>query len=198
LVQPALARLRQQRQLAEPRQPGIGVGQGGRLGRPERVQVRGRAHDRPGLVSDEHGALHAEAPGEGEQVAHGDRPPRGHRLLERAVRPDQHPTVGQLGQQLVDRPVQFEQAGVDQREDDGSRDRLGHGRDAEERVAPHRRPADGHHSCRRNVEDVAVRDAGHHARCLSLVNRARGDLVDSIHARPGLAAWEGGRPIRSV
>ena len=57
---------------------------------------------------------HAEAHAKGEQVAHRDRPPRRHGVVERAVEPLQDSAVGQLRQQPIDRLVQPQPALLDQ------------------------------------------------------------------------------------
>jgi hypothetical protein len=50
----------------------------------------------------------------------------------------QHPAVGQLGKQVVDRVVEPEPALLDEDERGHRGDRLGHRRDAEDAVGPHR------------------------------------------------------------
>ena len=44
----------------------------------------------------------------GEHVAHGDRSLRGHRLVDRTGRVDEHAAVGQLGQQVVHLVIELE------------------------------------------------------------------------------------------
>ena len=63
---------------------------------------------------------------------------RRHGVVERPVEPLQHPAVGELGQQPIDRLVQPQLALLDQDHRRHRRDRLGHRGDAEDRVAPHR------------------------------------------------------------
>ena len=83
----------------------------------------------------------AQAEGEGEQIAQRDRPFRRHGVVDRAFEAFQHAPVGKLGQQSVDGIVEAQLALLDQDHRRGRRHRLGHGGDAEDRVAPHRRVA---------------------------------------------------------
>jgi len=93
VVHPPLARLMHQGQTTQACEELVGrerkrirPGSQPRLGHGllDRVTVR-KLHDR------------AEAQPEGEQVAQGDGPVRGHRVVERPVDAAQHPAVGQLG-----------------------------------------------------------------------------------------------------
>jgi len=59
-------------------------------------------HDRPWLARGEHLHRHPEAEREREQIAGGDRPLGRHCLVERPARPDEHTTVGELGEEPVD------------------------------------------------------------------------------------------------
>jgi hypothetical protein len=139
--------------------------------------LSGRRHDRPGLRPAEHRPLHPETPGEGQQVADGHGTFGLDGVVERAVGAAQHPAPGQFRQEPVHRLVQAQPAVLDQAEDHHRRDRLGHRRDAEHGVFPHRRPVHRHGPGRRDVRLVPVSDRGHHPGRLPLRHCRLDDLL---------------------
>ncbi len=141
VVHPSLARLMHQGQRAEAADPRVGCGLGLRPGRahPDPLLAhRLLDRERVGRRHDD-----AEAQPEGQQIAQGDRPARGHRVVDRPLEPAQDPAVGQLGQQPVHRLVEPQPALLHKDQGRDGRDRLGHGGDAEDRVALHRPPTVG-------------------------------------------------------
>jgi hypothetical protein len=140
VVGPAPARLRHQRQLAEPPQPLVRGRRARRVGRPHADRpLVGRGHHRHlGRV----GHHLAEAHREREQVTYGDRALGRHGVVERRVEPGEHPPAGELGEQVVDRVVEPQHALLDQHQRGDRGDRLGHRGDPEDRVPGDRRAAD--------------------------------------------------------
>ena len=179
VVHPALARLVHQRERAEAADPLVRRGRGLRARHPlPEFQLGQRVGDRHGSGR---GRDNAEAHGEGEQVPDGDRPVRGHRVVELGVRPLQHLPVGQLGQQPVHRLVQPEQAFLDQDHGRGRGDRLGHRRDAEDRVAAHRLlRVRGHRADRVDVPLAPARDERHEAGHLAPLDVAGHHVVQTL------------------
>ena len=105
----------------------------------------------------------------------------GHRVVQLGVRPLQHPPVGQLGQQPVHRLVQPEQAFLDQDHGRDRGDRLGHRRDAEDRVAPHRLlRVRGHRADRVDVPLAPARDERHEAGHLASLDVAGHHVVQTL------------------
>ena len=83
---------------------------------------------------------HAVAEAERQHVVHRDGADGWHRrAVDRAERIEEHLSIGELGQQVVDRVVEAQPALLDQHERGHRRDRLAHRRDAEHRVALDRR-----------------------------------------------------------
>ena len=167
VVEPPLTGLRQQGQLAEPGDPGIGVHEGVRLRRTDRGQpgLRRRRDDRPRLGCQKHLHGHPEPERERQQPPHRHRTRGGKRVVERAVHPAEHPAVRQLRQQPVNRLIQVEQALADQSQRRRRRDRLRRRRDPEQRSALNRPPADREPSERLDVHLVAMchqRDQSRH------------------------------------
>ena len=136
MLQPPLAGLADERQRRQPAHPLVGRRRhlglrwaGAQVEHGHRLEHRLR----PGARE-----VHAQPEPEREQVPHRDRPGGGDRLaVDGTVRIDQHPPVGELRQQVVDRLVEPEPALLDEDEGCDGDDRLGHRRDAEERVAAH-------------------------------------------------------------
>jgi hypothetical protein len=89
-------------------QPGLVIGP---VAGRETVELV-RRHAEAGVLHTER--LDAETQAEGQQVAHGDWPVRGHGVVERPVEPLQDLAVGQLGQQPIYRLVQPELAFLDE------------------------------------------------------------------------------------
>ncbi len=180
-VEPRLARRGHQRQLREARQPGLRIG--GRPGRrrPEGVQgpFGGRGHDRPRLRRDEHRTRHPHAPGEGQQITHGGPAGRGHGVVERAVRTTQHPTLGEFGEQPVERLVQFQRAVLGQAQHRRGGHRLAQRGNPEQRVGPHRGAAHRRLAGHEHAQAVPAGDGGHDAGYLSARRRRRDDLLDA-------------------
>ena len=83
---------------------------------------------------------------------------RGHRVVDRPREVAQHPSRGELRQQLVDRCVERERPVGDEREHRRRRHRLARGCDAEQRVLAHRCAADRLVALRRHLDVVAARD----------------------------------------
>ncbi|MNS96538.1 hypothetical protein D3C72_1308400 [compost metagenome] len=135
VVHPALARVRQQGQLAQARHPGIGR-QGVRLEAGIDAGRRDRFLDRPVA-----GAVHdgPEAHPEGQQVAQGDGAMRGDGIVEGALGRSQHAPVLELGQPLIHMVVEADARLFHQHQRGGREHRLGHRGDAHDRVPPHRR-----------------------------------------------------------
>ena len=80
--------------------------------------------------------VHAEPEPERQHVVHRDRPlGRDGVAVDRPRGVDEHPPVGQLGQQLVDRIVEAQPALLDEEQRADRHDRLGHRGDAEDAVA---------------------------------------------------------------
>jgi hypothetical protein len=134
VVQPPLARLVQQGRGGQPADPLVRVGRHLRLGRTaaeaelthllqQRLRPRG-------------GEVHAPPQPERQEVAERDRPVRRDGVaVERPPPVDEHPPIGQLGQQVVDRVVEAQAALLDQDQRADRSDRLGHRGDAEDAVA---------------------------------------------------------------
>jgi hypothetical protein len=129
VVHPALARLVDERERAEPanplirRRPGLVV-----LERVQRVGDRDRSR---------FGHHDAGAEGEGEQI------PQRYRafgVFERPARIGEHGHVRQFREELVDRIVEAERAVLDERHRAGGDDRLRHRAGPADRVGCHRRP----------------------------------------------------------
>ena len=92
------------------------------LGGLDRVRV-GRGHDG------------TEPHAEREQVVDGDRPRGRHGVVERSVEAAEHPSIGELGEELVHRIAQLEHAVLDEDHGRGGRDRLGQRGDPEDRIS---------------------------------------------------------------
>ena len=137
VVQPALARLVQQRQGAEPAHPLVGLGRHLRLRRAgAQAELAHRLEQR---LRPRRLEVHAEPEPEREHVVQRDRPVGGDGVaVDRAPRVDEHPPVGELGQQVVDGIVEPQPALLDEDQRADGDDRLGHRRDAEDRVAADR------------------------------------------------------------
>jgi hypothetical protein len=198
VVEPALARLREQRQGAEARDPGVGVGLGGWVGRADGSQVQiglGGCHHRPRSGRHKHLRHHPEAEGERQQIARRDGARRRHRVLERSVGAAQHAPVGELREQPVDRLVEGEEALVDERERGRRRDRLRRRGDPEDRVAPHRRAADRELAERLDVNVPAARHEGDEAGNPAGADVRSGGCRDPLHARLCQAFGHGGRRL---
>jgi hypothetical protein len=89
-------------------------------------------------VSARRGHDAAESEAEGEQILHGDGAGRRHRVAELGVEAAQHLAVGELGQQVIDRAVEAQNALLDEGEGGHRGDGLGQRSDPEDGVAPHR------------------------------------------------------------
>jgi hypothetical protein len=128
----------QQRQAAEPLHQFVRPGRG-EIGAGRDARVDHRLLDRI-LVRRRH--HRAEPEPKGEKIAQRDRSSGGDGIVERTVDGAQHLAICQLRQPRVDRLVEPKLGLLDQ--DHGGRrcDRLGHGGDAEDGVAPHRLTAD--------------------------------------------------------
>ena len=175
VVQPLVSGLVGQRQAAEPLHPLVRLDrraggtwcQAGLLQRSlDRVLAR-RRHDR------------AQAPHERQQVAHGDRPVRRDRVVQRRVDPGQDLAAGQFRQQAVHRVVQPQPAFLHQGHGRRGRDLLGDRRDTEDRVPVHRlAPARLEGADRLHVHLAA---AGHHR---DQAGHAAGFDVPRQHLQP--------------
>jgi hypothetical protein len=184
VVHPPLARLVHQRQRPQAADPLVGRMWRRRLRGPdaELLLVHGLL-DR--IVARRHHD-HAEPHAERQQVAHGDRPLRRHRVVERPVEPPEDRAPRQLGQQPIHRLVQPELALLHQDHGRRGRDRLGHRGDAKDRVAPDRvAAAERLHADRIDVHLAApaeqIDDAGHGA----ALDMAGHDVVHAAEPRRG-------------
>ena len=183
VVHPALARLVHQRQRSQSAEPLVRR----RRGRARRALAQQQLGHRPlnriGVRRRHHDAkAHAER----EQIAHGDRPLRRHRIVERGVERAQHAPPGQLGQQPIHRLVEAQHALLHEDQRRHGDDRLGHRGDADDRVARDRRAAA--YRLRADRVDMGVAapahggdDAGH----LAALDIARHDIVHLREARRG-------------
>ena len=146
VVEPPLARLVGERQRAEPplHPPGSGPGTVGGRGHslPLKLGERG-VHDRGTVPGGPH--MPSPKPSPSRKVS------RSRSVMARsagtvsssgASSRAKHPAAGELGQVLVHRVVQSQHALFHQHERRHRRDRLGHRRDPEEAVRPHRHPPD--------------------------------------------------------
>ena len=114
--------------------PLVGPWRGRRVGRSLcEERPRQRPQDRCRVRRRHH---QAETHQEREQVAHGDRPVRGHGLVERPVELLQHLAVGELGHQSIDGLVEPQLALLHEDHRRRRGDGLGHRGDPEDRVAP--------------------------------------------------------------
>jgi hypothetical protein len=137
VVPPLVPRLVHERQGSHPPHPLVGSMRGhrrrgsdgpefeGGLGHQDRV-ILGRGQD------------HAEAGAEGEEVAHGDGPVRGHGIVDRSVEAPQDPAIGQFGKEPVDRLVERQPSVLHQQQRGHGRDGPRHRRDAEQGIGPQR------------------------------------------------------------
>ncbi len=76
----------------------------------------------------------AEPQAEREQVVDGDRPLGRHGVVEGSVETSEHVSIGELGEELVDRTAQLEHPVLDEDHGRGGRDRLAQRGDPEDRV----------------------------------------------------------------
>ena len=134
VVGPPLPRLVEQRQRREPADPLVGLGRDlgirRRGGDAERID---RLHE---WLRERRGEVHADAGAERQDVVEGDRPLRGHGVpVDRPLGVDQHPTIGELGYQCIDRVVEAQCVVLHQHQRRDRGDRLRDRRDAEHAVA---------------------------------------------------------------
>jgi hypothetical protein len=125
-------------------------------------------------------AIHPEAEREREQIAGGDRPLGRHCLVQRPARPDEHATVGELGEQPVDGLLEPEQPLLDDRESRRRGDRLSGRSDPKQRVAPDRRTADREMTERFGVHLFAVCRQHNQPRNICVADVTRGDVAQQF------------------
>jgi hypothetical protein len=126
----------------------------------------------------------------GQKVAHADRPPRGHGVVERPVGPRQDLAPRQLRQQPVDRLIEPQPAFLYQDHRRDGRDRLGHRGDAKDRIVPHRRAAgEVLRADRIEVRLAGPAHGGDDAGRRALLDVARQDVVHALEPRLRQAAF---------
>ena len=188
VVLPPLARLVHQGQRCEVSDPVVGVVRRARVRlRHGELKFLRTLDDRirrikpRGLDDDE-----AIARPKRQQILARDRAVGGNGLVDRAVHALQHAAGGQLGEQPGDRLVQRQPAVIDQEHRRGSKDGLGHRRDAKDRVPPHRPVAAERHGADHvDVDIVALGNQCHDARQAAILDPGRHRLVEPVKAGLG-------------
>ena len=127
VVAPSLTRCEGERKARGPRQPLV-------CAEPARLRTGLQSCLEHGLGERGVGRHHAVAAGVCEQVAHGDRPGRRPRVIERRVRMRQHDRVGELRQPSCHGVIELDEPTIDQPQRRDGGDGFGHGLDAEDRV----------------------------------------------------------------
>ncbi len=137
VVEPALPRLMHERQGAQALDPCVGGERRGRPRRSERAQLQVFLGSLDGIGAwwCHHGS---EPQPEGQEVLDRDGTVRRHRVVELGVETPQDPSVGQFGQQVLDRVLQLHDAVVDEHHGSHRRHRLTERRDPEDVVTPER------------------------------------------------------------
>ena len=189
VVHPALARLVHQRQRRRAAHPLVrrGAARSGSAGPESEASRRSPSGSgsAPGGASDD-----ARSPSRNVSRSRTrDRPLRRHGVVERAVEARQHPAIGELGQQPIDRLVEAQRALLDQDHRRRGRDRLGHRGDAEDRVAAHRlAAAERLRADRVDVHLAAAADQRDEPRHAAALDVAGHDVVHAAQPRSESAA----------
>ena len=137
VVQPPFARLVEEGQRRQPAHPLVRLGRLLRFGRA--APMPRSLHRFEQRLGPRRLEVHADPETERQDVVHRDRPMRRDGVaLDRAPRVDEHPPVGELGKQVVDRVLEPEPALLDEDERGHRDDRLRHRRDAKDGVAANR------------------------------------------------------------
>jgi hypothetical protein len=133
VVQPSLPRLIEQRQRGKPAHPFVGRGRPLRFRRTAAQSELAHGLEQrlgPGRLE-----VHPEPERERQDIANRDRPASRDGVAVKWTAPiDEHPSVGELGDQRVHRILETQLAVLDQEQRPDSNDRLGHGGDAENAV----------------------------------------------------------------
>jgi hypothetical protein len=135
-----------------------------------------------------------EAGAVGQQILERDRPKGRIGRVERPLRVAQHPHAGELRRPAADRVVQREAPFVEERQRDDRRDRLGHRRDPEQRIALDRQSGvDVAPAGRGRLHDTpAPPDQRRRARELT------GEDGPGEHVFYGVGGRHGGAPLESL
>ena len=147
-----------------------------------KLKLVGSGDDRVGRLEgrlDDQAVPHAER----QQILDRDRPSCGDGVVERPVDPLQHPAVGQLREEPVDRIFNGERALFNKEHRRGREDRLRHRGDTKDRVAPHRlAAAERHHTDRIDVNVLAAGNERDDARQFAVRDASGHRVMKAIEA----------------